>query len=295
MRVLVFGATGQVAKSLLEQADTKVSLIAVGRPENDICDEEKVMRAVDAHEPDVVINAAAYTAVDAAETDEETAYRVNRDGTANIARATSRAGRPLIHYSTDYVYSGDKPSPYVETDPTGPASVYGRSKLAGENAVREITSDHVILRTAWVFSPFGGNFVKTMLRLAEQRDELNVVDDQLGCPTYAPDIAGVSLSIAHAITHGDMSRGVYHLTNKGETSWSGFARNIFKLSTIRGGPDCRVNAIPTTDYPTPAKRPKNSRLDCGALMSDFNLTLPKWQDGLERCLDQLLSSVKGIT
>ena len=287
MRVLVFGSTGQVARSLATHSGDAFDIVCIGRPDGDITDKAGVEKAFSHYRPDVVINAAAYTAVDAAETDEFSALRVNRDGPELLAGECRKAGIPIVHYSTDYVFDGEKDGPYSPTDTIAPQSAYGRSKAAGEMAIREQHSDHVILRTAWVFSPFGKNFVKTMLSLGAQRDQLRVVDDQVGNPTFAPDIAKHSLSIVKNIMSGSSSRnmfGTFHLTNSGETSWCNFAREIFRQSEDTLGVRCEVTPIPTMEFPTPARRPKNSRLDGTTLKETHGILVRSWQDALADCL-----------
>ncbi|MDX2308705.1 MAG: dTDP-4-dehydrorhamnose reductase [Hyphomicrobium sp.] len=290
MRLLVTGRNGQLALCLAELAAARgADLLAFGRPELDISDPRSVENALEAHSPDLVINAAAYTAVDKAEGEPGEAQRVNALGAANVARAAAGRGLPLVHISTDYVFDGTKPAPYVETDATGPIGVYGRSKLEGEDAVRASGGRHVILRTAWVYSPFGNNFLKTMLRLAATRPELTVVDDQIGNPTYAPDLARAILDIApRLISDDNMPWGTFHAAGTGDVSWCGFAREIVRCSTARGGPSADVRAIQTKDYPTPARRPANSRLDTTKLKSTFGITLPCWQEGVEDCVARLL-------
>ena len=294
MKLLVAGKSGQVARSLAELAGTgDLKIVALGRPDLDITDPASVMRAIESERPDAVVNAAAYTAVDAAETDEDAAMALNRDGPMHLARATAEVGAPIVHISTDYVFGGDADGPYRETDETDPQGAYGRTKLAGEHAVAEANPAHIILRTAWVHSPFGKNFVRTMLRLAEERDEVRVVGDQHGNPTYAPDIAdGIAAALRHAKEHA-ASRdwaGVHHMVSEGETTWAGLAEAVFAASAARGGPSAKVAAIPATEYPTPAKRPANSRLDTTRFRTTFGHTLPHWRDGVERCVERLLAA-----
>lgn len=287
MRVLVFGSTGQVARSLATFSDETFDIVCIGRPEGDITEKVRVVSAIERHSPDVVINAAAYTAVDAAETDEAAAFRVNCDGPGLLAEECRKAGIPIVHYSTDYVFDGEKDGPYLSTDMVAPQSAYGRSKAAGENAIRDQHPDHVILRTAWVFSPFGKNFVKTMLSLGAQREELKVVDDQVGNPSFAHDIAMHTLSVVQNILSGACKRemfGTFHLTNSGDTSWCNFAREIFRQSGETLGIRCDVKPIPTSEFPTPARRPKNSRLDGGGLKETHGISVRSWQDALADCL-----------
>ena len=264
----------------------------------DIADAAAVDTAIRAFQPDLVVNAAAYTAVDDAEDDADRAYSINRDGARHVAVSARAVAVPLIHISTDYVFDGTKPTPYVETDPTNPLGVYGRSKLAGENAVAAETSDFVIARTSWVFSADGGNFVKTVLRLAGERDAIDVVDDQRGAPTCAADLAAAIATIGDLLLAAEARSalsGVYHATAAGETTWYQFACAIMERSAARGGPFCRLRPIATSQYPTRARRPANSRLDAGKMARVFGIRLPAWQISLERCLDQLIVAPHGAS
>lgn len=268
----------------------RLAIVALGRPDLDITDRRSVQRVMVRERPDIVVNAAAYTAVDKAESEPEPAFAVNRDGAYNVAATAADAGCPLIHISTDYVFSGKKNTPYDERDPTKPATVYGRSKLEGEWAVERANCAHVILRTSWVHSPYGSNFVKTMLRLARERGLVRVVADQWGAPTYAPDIAGgisVILQRVAAEPQGQEWRGVFHVAAGGETTWAGFAEAVFKESARRNGPAALVEAITTAEYPTPARRPANSRLDSSRYRQTFGSHLPDWRDGVRRCVAAL--------
>jgi dTDP-4-dehydrorhamnose reductase len=288
--ILVTGGSGQLATALSRAGGARVHV--VGRPAFDFDRPETIAAAFNDARPWLVINAAAYTAVDAAEADEEAAMRANRDGPEQLARLCAAADVPLIHISTDYVYAGDKPAPYVEVDPTGPRCVYGVSKLAGEAAVIASRARAIILRTAWVYAATGRNFARTMLSLAQTRDTLRVVADQRGCPTAAPDLAAAILTIARLIEcHGwnDTWSGVFHAANAGDTTWHGFASAIFASAARYGAKVPRVIPITTADYPTPAKRPENSRLDCGRLNSVFGVRLPPWRDGLARVIDEIFA------
>ena len=272
-------------------------LVALGRPELDITNIDTLEAAFTAHQPTLVVNCAAYTGVDTAESEEQQAMAVNAEGARFVAEICARNAIPLLHISTDYVFDGTKSLPYCESDPTGPAGVYGLSKLHGEINVTEVCSRHIILRTAWVHSPFGNNFVKTMLRLASERDDVSVVDDQFGCPTYAPHLAETILEVAHQVLDEQYAQepwGVYHAVGAGETSWYEFAREVFKQSVRFGGPNSKVHPISTADYPTPAKRPENSRLDCSALKNRFALALPDWRSGVEQCARRLLATPSKI-
>lgn len=291
IRLAVTGSQGQVALSLLERglAHSDIEVLALGRPGLDLERPETVEAAILAARPDIIVNAAAYTAVDKAESEPDRAFAANRDGAGAVARAAARLKAPLIQLSTDYVYPGDKPSPYTETDPTGPASVYGRSKLEGEQAVMAAHPSALIFRTSWVYSPFGANFVKTMLRLAKDRDVLRVVEDQQGNPTSAIDIADAILKIAPALMDSGAQGGIYHCCGEGSTTWCGFARAIFAESARRGGPSARVEGIPTVEYPTPARRPANSRMDTSAFRQRFGFGLRPWEDAMSETVARLLA------
>ena len=293
-RILVFGRAGQVATELRRAAWPQgFAVECLGRPEVDIMRAGDVRRAVSGAGVAVGVNAAAYTAVDQAESDWEAAFAVNRDGPAYLAEAVASANVPLIHISTDYVFDGEKEGAYVEDDPVNPLSVYGASKEAGERKVRESLAAHVILRTAWVYSPHGHNFVKTMLRLGRERDELGVVDDQRGCPTAAADIARAIVGIATQIAAGKTDGfGTFHFCGAGATTWYGFARAIFELAAARCAKTPRVKPVTTADYPTPAARPKNSVLDCSRIRRVYGMEPRPWRDCLIECIDELLVSCK---
>ncbi|SOC08303.1 dTDP-4-dehydrorhamnose reductase [Rhodobacter sp. JA431] len=278
MRILVFGESGQVATELRHQAE----VTALGRDLADLNDPDACAARVTAMDADVVINAAAYTAVDKAESEDELAHVVNGLAPAAMARAAAARGIPFLHISTDYVFSGTGAAPWVESDPVDPPNAYGRSKLAGEEGVRAAGGRHAILRTSWVFSSHGANFVKTMLRLSESRDTLNVVEDQIGGPTPAAYIAAALLAMAKAMQAGHAG-GTYHFGGTPWVSWADFAREIF----AQAGRKMVVNGIPTTDYPTPAARPLNSRMDCTAIQSDFGISAPDWKAGLSKVLKDL--------
>lgn len=296
MRILVTGAQGQVGLSLAETAAARgVELLAVGRADLDITRKSSVDAGMLAHKPDVVVNAAAYTAVDKAESEPDKAHLVNATGAGNVAEACRAAGVPIIHISTDFIFDGMKAAPYSESEAPLPLSVYGCTKLAGEKAVAAGCPSHLILRTAWVHSPFGHNFVKTMLRLAEIRDEIGVVDDQVGSPTFAPHLAEAILSVAERVAGDNPQRmpwGVYHVADGGETSWCGLARAVFDHSKARGGPYSCVKAIATADYPTPARRPSNSRLACDKFERVSGIVLPHWTSGVEDCVARILQGEK---
>jgi dTDP-4-dehydrorhamnose reductase len=291
MRIAVTGSKGQVATALLERAGRKAEIVALGRPAFDLTDRAAVIAGLEAARPDVIVNAAAYTAVDKAEAEEAVATHVNGDGAGRVAEAAARLRVPLLHLSTDYVFDGKLERPYREDDPTAPAGAYGRSKLAGENAVAERCEDRVILRTAWVYSPFGANFVRTMLRLNETRDEVGVVADQRGNPTSALDIADALIAIAARVKDDPSPalRGVFHMTGSGEATWADFAEAVFHEAATRGRRLTRVKRIATADYPTPARRPANSRLDNEKLARVYGFRLPEWRQSAAACCDRLLS------
>jgi dTDP-4-dehydrorhamnose reductase len=292
VKLLVTGRSGQVARALAGLTGS-AAIICLGRPELNICDRASVDRAIALHRPEVVVNTAAYTAVDKAESEPDLAFAANAGGAGNVAAAAARAGLPVIHLSTDYVFSGDKRSPYVETDPVGPAGVYGQSKLAGEEAVAAANPDHVILRTAWVHAPWGGNFVRTMLRLAGERDTVRVIVDQHGTPTYAPHIADALLAVARyviAARDGGAWRGVFHMTSAGETTWAGFAERVFAAARHSGLNSASVVPIATSEYPTAARRPANSRLDNTRFDAVFRAPLPAWQVGVDACVAALAAA-----
>jgi len=293
MKILVTGREGQVVQSLIEKASQRSDLqvIALGRPELDLAKPETVHNAIEAIKPDFVISAAAYTAVDLAEDERELAFAVNATGAQAVAEAAKACNVPVIHLSTDYVFAGDADEPYVESDVTGPRSVYGSSKLEGERLVAQANPQYIILRTAWVYSPFGKNFVKTMLKLAETRDILSVVSDQWGNPTSALDIADAIIQVTdHLAATSDFSAyGVYHLAGTSDTNWSGFARAIFSESAKLAGPTATVTDIATADYPTKAVRPANSRLSTAKFQQMFNWSAPHWQSSLRDVVARLIS------
>ena len=288
MRIFVSGAEGQLAKSLAVLASTKtdVTVICRGRPVFDLADAIEAERQVLEIRPDLIINAAAYTAVDKAESEPRLAFAINCDGAAAMARAAAALAIPIIQISTDYVFSGKKLLPYVESDDVGPASVYGESKLAAELMVRNIAPHHAILRTSWVYSPYGSNFVRTMVRLSREKSHLRVVSDQTGCPTSAHDLAGAALEIGKQLLADAKLSGIFHVAGQGETSWAGFADAIFAELCSRSMSVPVVEPIATTEYPTAAKRPANSRLDCRKLLSVYGVELPAWQTSLAVCLRQ---------
>jgi dTDP-4-dehydrorhamnose reductase len=294
MRIAVTGWKGQVARALTEAGTALgVETITLGRPQLDLAAPETIEPALRAARPDVVVSAAAYTAVDQAEREPEMAARINKEGAGAVAGAAAALHVPIIHFSTDYVFGGTKTSAYFEDDPVAPANVYGSSKLAGEQAVAAVHGDHVILRTAWVYAPYGKNFVQTMQALAETREEVRVVADQHGCPTYAPDIANAVIGIARNLLRdrSDLRmRGIFHLAGTGETTWAGLAEAIFEYLAAKGRRRPILTPITSAEYPTPARRPLNSRLNCVKLARIHGFELPYWRDSLAACLERLTSS-----
>src|SRR6202047_3041475 len=296
MRIAVTGKQGQVVSALIEVGPKLgVEVLPVGRPELDLLSPETVLPALANLRPNLIVNAAAYTAVDQAEKEPEVAMAVNASGAMAIADAARTLSVPLVHLSTDYVFDGSKSTPYTEQDRVAPANVYGASKLAGEQAVTAATRDHVIVRTAWVYSLYGKNFVRTMLTLAQNRDEVSVVADQYGCPTYAHDIAVGVVAICRNLLDRPQSeqlRGIFHLACAGETTWSGFASAIFESSRLLGKRVPKVTPITSAEYSTPAHRPANSRLGCSKLERVHNITLPAWRTSLMACLERLTNEFK---
>lgn len=290
-RILVIGRTGQLAGALAAASwPAAIALVPRGRAEIDLAQPARVAAAVAAEKPALVINAAAYTAVDKAESEPDLAFAVNRDGPAALAEACRALGAPLIHVSTDYVFDGAKRGAYVEEDPVNPVSVYGASKQAGESAIRARLPAHVILRTAWVYAPQGQNFVRTMLRLGRERPELRVVDDQTGCPTSAAELARAVQAAALRLLAGGRDHGTFHFCGAGQTSWFGFAEAIFDLA---GGPRPRLTPIPTSGYPTPARRPANSVLDSARFARLYGVTARPWRESLARCLKDIAALGQG--
>ena len=282
MRVLVFGRTGQVATELARRAGPGPDIVTLGRTETDLADPAACAAAIAATPCAAVINAAAYTAVDRAETEEALATTINAAAPGAMARACADLGLPFLHVSTDYVFDGSGDAPWQPADAVAPLNAYGRSKLAGEQAVRAAGGAHLILRTSWVYSAHGQNFVKTMLRLGAERPALRVVDDQWGGPTPAAAIADALLGAAHALADG-ASGGTYHFAGQPPTTWARFGRATCRLAPM----SCPVGGVATADYPPPARRPRNSRLDCATLTADFGITPPDWQAGLAAVLQEL--------
>jgi dTDP-4-dehydrorhamnose reductase len=290
--ILITGGSGQLGHALVNEARKRgIEYIAVSRPEFDFDVSGTIDSCFSTAQPRLVINAAAYTAVDAAETNIEAADRANHIGPARLAELCAAAGIPLIHVSTDYVFDGEKSAPYVETDPTHPTGVYGASKRAGELAVLGSGAKAIILRTAWVYSAHGKNFARTMLGAARKTDKLRVVMDQKGTPTAAPDLATAILDIAALLEAGwkPNYRGIFHATNAGETTWHGFAAAIFAAAEPAGLKPPALTGIRTDEWPTPTKRPADSRLDCGKLAATFGIKLPAWQVAVAPIVQALLA------
>ncbi|HYD87721.1 MAG TPA: dTDP-4-dehydrorhamnose reductase [Vitreimonas sp.] len=279
MTILVIGRGGQVARALARRGDVEV----IGRPDFDLLQPDAIAAEIVRRRPRVVINAAAYTAVDKAEDEPDAAMAINGEAVGAIARSSAEIGAALLHVSTDYVFAGDKSAPYVENDPTGPTGAYGASKLRGEQLALAANPRAIVLRTAWVFDACGANFVRTMLRLAKSRDVITVVADQHGCPTFADDLAAAALAIAADPHHA----GIYHCAGSGETTWAAFAEEIFAQSRARGGPHAHVKHIASAEFPTRAKRPANSRLDCAKLAREYGFVMRPWREALGACLDEI--------
>jgi dTDP-4-dehydrorhamnose reductase len=290
LNILLLGTTGQLGREILRQSlQHDVNLRSYSSAEADFRKPDSVAQIIRAApHTDVVINAAAYTAVDKAQSEPALATCVNAEAVGAIAAVCAERSARLIHISTDYVYDGEKATPYVEEDLTNPINTYGRTKLMGEDAIRESGAEHVILRTSWLYSPFGNNFVKTMLRLGRERPELRVVADQHGAPTTAAELASAILAIAKRMRNPMKPElGIFHFAAAGETTWHGFAEAIFDISQSWTGKRPQVVPIPASDYPTPAARPRNSRLNCEKLRSVFGISPLSWQDGLKAVLLRL--------
>lgn len=283
MKCLVFGKTGQVAVELQRTILANEQTHFLSRAEADLAEPESCADAIRKFRPEIVVNTAAYTAVDRAEEEASLAYRVNAEAPAAMAEAAKEIGAPFLHISTDYVFDGSGDQPFRPSDPTGPLGVYGASKLAGERAIAETGANWLVLRTSWVFSGHGASFVKTMIRLGSERERLKVVDDQVGGPTPAKAIAEALACCAKAMRDGQQG-GIYHLAGTPMVSWADFAREIMGAAKL----DCEIDAIPTSDYPTQAKRPGNSRLDCSSFERDFGIAPPDWRAYLSGSILELL-------
>ncbi|CDZ45753.1 dTDP-4-dehydrorhamnose reductase [Neorhizobium galegae] len=292
-RYVVTGRGGQVAQSLIERVEghSGIEIIPLARPDLDLADIGTIEKTLVEARPELIISAAAYTAVDQAESDAAKAFVVNSAAINELGRVATKLNVPIIHLSTDYVFDGNKTSPYEESDPVAPLCVYGQSKLEGERCLTSSGADYVILRTAWVYSPFNKNFLRTMLHLAGSRDELNIVADQYGNPTSALDIADAVFAVADNLlsSRNGRLRGIFHMAGSGEASWAGFASEIFRISAKFGGPSAIVHPIPTAQYPAPARRPNNSRLDCGKLERIHGVRLPNWKIATATTVQRLLA------
>ena len=293
MKILLTGCNGQVGWELQRRGtDEGFEIFAFDHDRLDITKPLALREAIYDIHPWLVINAAAYTAVDRAEAEPELAFAVNRDAPAYLASSCAEAGTSLIHLSTDYVFDGSKKEPYLETDPVSPLGVYGKSKAEGEARVRSILKEHIIIRTAWLYGIHGNNFVKTMLRLGQEKETLSVVSDQYGCPTYAGDLADAILTIANCLREGrSIAWGTYHYCGQGKTTWHGFAEKIFELaSQHRSLMIKKVVPVQTAKYPTPAKRPANSVLDCSLITKTFGIRAKPWMSSLPRVVEAILEA-----
>ncbi len=292
MKILIAGSKGQLGQELEKQGKKSgFEMLAVDLPQLDITDKVQVETITKTFQPSLIVNASAYTNVDKAEKEHDLAFAVNRSGPANLADVCVKADKPLFHISTDYVFDGNKGSPYFETDPVSPLGVYGRSKEQGETAVRSCIKAHIIVRTSWLYSEYGHNFVKTMLRLGKEKKVLRVVADQYGSPTCAAELAETILAIAGRIKNGlPMHWGTYHYCGFGITTWHKFAETIFELAKPYGQMEItRVEPVSTAGYPTPAKRPVFSALDCSLIKKHYGITPKPWQDALKRTINHIFS------
>jgi len=294
MRIVVTGLHGQVVSALRARAQTLgVDVVAVGRPELDLARYGTALTALTHVRPDAIVNAAAYTAVDRAEKETTLAYQINATGAGEVASAAQRLRVPLVHLSTDYVFDGKKATPYVETDPISPLNVYGETKAAGEKIIADQTSDYTILRTSWIYSSFGQNFVRTILSLAKHRGVIDIVADQRGAPTSALDIAEGIVAVARNLINRpneEALRGLFHMTAAGETTWAGFGEAIFAASKEAGGPFATIRPIASKDYMQAAKRPANSRLDCKKIAQIHGVRLPDWRSSLNLSVEQIVNA-----
>ncbi|MBS7843852.1 dTDP-4-dehydrorhamnose reductase [Pseudomonas fluorescens] len=285
LKILITGQHGQVSLALQQRLQDLGELIVLGRDQLDLADVDQIRQQVRAQRPDLIINAAAHTAVDQAESEADVAFAINAIAPGVLAEEAGALGIPLIHYSTDYVFDGNKPAPYTEADTPNPLGVYGQSKLAGEQAIAAVGGEYLILRTSWVYSNHGKNFLLTMQRLLQEKPHLRIVADQIGAPTWAGTIANSTRALIDRWQAGKAGEwGVYHLTAQGETSWFGFAAAIAEQLRAGGTACAELEAIPSSAYPTPAKRPLNSRLDCSRLQQQWQVSQPQWQDALRECL-----------
>lgn len=285
LRILITGRHGQVSQALQQQLQGLGELIVLGSDQLDLANIEQIRQQVRTHRPDLIINAAAHTAVDQAESEPDAAFAINAIAPGVLAEEAKALGIPLIHYSTDYVFDGSKPAPYTEADATNPLGVYGQSKLAGEQAIAAVGGEYLVLRTSWVYSNTGKNFLLTMQRLLQEKPHMRIVADQIGAPTWAGTIANSTRGLIERWQAGQVGDwGVYHLTAGGETSWFGFSQAIAEHLQTAGKTCAELEAIPSSAYPTPARRPLNSRLDCSRLQQQWQVSQPQWQDALRECL-----------
>ena len=285
MKILITGQHGQVSQALQQRLPDLGALIVLGRDQLDLANPGQIREHIRSHRPNLIINAAAHTAVDQAESEPDAAFAINAIAPGILAEEAKALGIPLIHYSTDYVFDGSKPAPYTETDAPNPLGVYGQSKLAGEQAIAAVGGEYLILRTSWVYSDHGKNFLLTMQRLLQEKPHLRIVADQIGAPTWADTIALSTRALIERWQAGQAGGwGTYHLTAQGQTSWFGFAQAIGEHLRAQGKTCAELEAIPSSAYPTPAKRPLNSRLDCSRLQQQWHVSQPQWQDALRECL-----------
>ncbi|AZP69962.1 dTDP-4-dehydrorhamnose reductase [Pseudomonas poae] len=285
MKTLIIGQHGQVSLALQQHLQGLGELIILGRDQLDLANPDQIRTQIRANKPDLIINAAAHTAVDLAESEPDAAFAINAIAPGILAEEAKALGIPLFHYSTDYVFDGSKPAPYTETDTPNPLGVYGQSKLDGERAIVAVGGEYLILRTSWVYSNHGKNFLLTMQRLLQEKPHMRIVADQIGAPTWAGTIAASTRALIERWQAGEAGPwGIYHLTARGETSWHGFAEAIGEHLRAQGKACAELEAIPSSAYPTPAKRPLNSRLDCSRLQLQWHVSQPQWQDALRECL-----------
>ncbi|WP_314524443.1 dTDP-4-dehydrorhamnose reductase [uncultured Pseudomonas sp.] len=288
LKILITGQHGQVSRELQQRLQGLGELIVLGRDQLDLAKPEQIRQQVRDHRPGLLINAAAHTAVDLAESEPDAAFAINAIAPGVLAEEAKTLGIPLIHYSTDYVFDGSKPASYTEADAPNPLGVYGQSKLAGEQAIAAVGGQYLILRTSWVYSSHGKNFLLTMQRLLQEKPQLRIVADQIGAPTWAGSIANSTRALIERWQAGKSGKwGIYHLSAAGETSWFGFAEAIGEHLREQGKACAELEPIPSSAYPTPAKRPLNSRLDCSRLQQQWHVSLPHWQDALRECLAEL--------
>ena len=287
LKILITGQHGQVSRELQQRLQGLGELVVLGRDQLDLANPEQIRQQVRSHRPGLIINAAAHTAVDQAENEPDVAFAINATAPGILAEEAKALGIPLIHYSTDYVFDGSKPAPYTEDDVPNPLGVYGQSKLAGEQAIAAVGGQYLILRTSWVYSSHGKNFLLTMQRLLQEKPQMRIVADQIGAPTWAGTIANSTRALIERWQAGQAADwGVYHLTAQGETSWFGFAQAIGEHLLAEGKACAELEGIPASDYPTPAKRPLNSRLDCSRLQQQWQVGQPQWREALRECLAQ---------